>query len=145
MKFDFDKVDKKNKDKVKGKIVLSSPRMSDVRAAQKNAKIAGVEKLIDFTRQDVEWLDIKFKKGSVDCIVSNIPCPSGNMSESDIKRIYDDLFYQIKYVLSKKGRAVFLGKNLAYLKSLAKDVKLIEEIQFMNGKETMDIIVFEKK
>lgn len=145
MKFDFDKVDKKAKSKIKGRIVLSSPKMSDVRAAQKNAKIAGVEKMIEFTRQDMEWLDLKINKGTVDCLVSNIPCPSSNVSEKYLKKDYDDLFFQIKHVLSKKGKAVVMGKDLAYLKSLAKDVKLKEEIKFMNGQNAMEIAVFEKR
>ncbi len=143
LKFDFEKVDKEIK-KPKAKIVLSSPRMGDVKAAQKNAKIASVEKLIDFTRQDIEWLDIKFKKGSVDKIVTIIPCPSSNMPENSLKKIYDDFFYQVKYLLSKKGRVVVLGKSLSYLKKVAKDVKLIKEIKFMNGQEEMQIAVFEK-
>ncbi|MBN2421299.1 hypothetical protein JXB27_03410, partial [Candidatus Woesearchaeota archaeon] len=145
MKFNFDNVDKKAKSKIKGRIVLSSPKMSDVRAAQKNAKIAGVEKMIEFTRQDVEWLDLKINKGAIDCLVSHIPCPSTNLTEKDLKRDYDDLFFQIKHVLSKKGKAVVMGKNLSYLKSLAKDVKLKEEIKFFNGKEPMEIAVFEKE
>lgn len=143
MKFDFDKVDKEIKE-AKGKIVLSSPQMSDVRAAQKNAKIAGVEKSIEFTRQDVEWLDFRLEKESVDCIVSQIPCPSNNMSERALKRVYDDIYFQIKALLNEKGKAVFLGKSLGYFKDCAKDVKVVEEISFLNGKDDLEIVVFQK-
>ena len=34
--------------------------------ARKNAKIAGIDKQINFSRVDIEWLDLKFKKNSVD-------------------------------------------------------------------------------
>ena len=144
MKFNFDKADKEIK-KTKSRIVLSSPAMSDVKCAQKNAKIASVEKSIEFTRQDIEWIDFKFKKkGSIDKIVSNIPCPSANMYENKLKRVYDDLFFQIKELLSKKGKVVLLGKNLIYLKKLAKNVKLTQEIKFKNGQEDLEIAVFER-
>ncbi len=141
--FDFEKADKKIK-KTTAKIVLSSPHMSEVRAAQKNAKIASVEKEIDFTRQDVEWIDFKMKKESVDKIVSIIPCPSYNFPEQALKKMYEDFFFQIKNVVKKKGKVVVLGKSLSYFKRQAKDVKLIKEIMFDNGQETLEIAVFEK-
>ena len=144
MKFNFDKVNKEIK-KSKARIVLSSPAMSDVKAAQKNAKIAGVEKEIEFTRQDVEWIDFKFKKKEcVDKIVTQIPCPSSNVAEQTLKKTYDDFFFQIKYLLDKKGKVVVLGKNLDYFKKIAKNVKLKQEINFMNGQEKLEIAVFEK-
>lgn len=144
LKFNFEKIDKEIK-KSKSRIVLSSPSMSDVKCAQKNAKIASVEKEIEFTRQDIEWIDFKFKKKeSVDKIVSNIPCPSSNMPENQLKRVYDDFFFQIKELLSKKGRVVVLGKNLSYLKKQAKNVKLKKELKFKNGQEDLEIAVFEK-
>lgn len=143
LKLNFDKIDKEIK-KTKSKIILSSPRMNDVRASEKNSKIAGVEKQINFTRQDIEWLDVKFKKESVDKVVSIIPCPSSNMAESQLKRVYDDFFYNMKLVLNKKGRIVVLGKDLSCFKKLAKNVKLKKELKFMNGKEEIEIAVFEK-
>ena len=124
---------------------MSSPFQSDVKASEKNAKIAGVDKAIDFTRQDVEWLDFKVKKSSVDCIVSNIPCPSQNMAASALKKTYDEIFFQVKHTLDKKGKAVFMGRNLTFLKECAKDVKVSKELQFMNGKETLEVVMFEKK
>ncbi len=143
MKFDFEKVDNGIK-KSKSRIILSSPHMNDVRAAQKNAKIAGVEKELEFTRQDVEWLDLKMGDNSVDSMISNIPCPSFNMPEQALKRVYDDLFFQVKHILKKKGKVVVLGKNLAYFKRVASDVKLVDEISFLNGQDTLQIVVFEK-
>ncbi len=144
IKFNFEKADKEIK-KTKSRIVLSSPFMSDVKCAQKNAKIASVEKSIEFTRQDVEWLDFKFKrKGCVDKIVSNIPCPSVNMPENQLKKVYEDFFFQVKYLLNKKGKVVVLGKNLNYFKKVAKNVKLKKELRFMNGKDELEIAVFAK-
>ncbi len=140
MKFKF--VDKEKK--TKAKIVLSSPHMNDVKSSQKNAKIAGVEKLIEFTRQDIEWLDVKFKKNTVDKVVSIIPCPSFNNPEAKLKRVYTDFFDRIGFILNKKGKIVVLGKNLVYFKKMAKNVKLKKEIKFKNGQEDLEIALFSK-
>jgi len=143
LKFNFNKIDKEVK-KTKSKITLSSPHMNDVKASQKNAKIAGVEKLINFTRQDIEWLDLKFKKNSVNKIVSIIPCPSFNNPERNLKKLYNEFFDRTKFILKKKGRIVVLGKDLTFFKKTAKNVKLIKEIEFLNGKEHLGIAAFEK-
>lgn len=142
-KFIFKNKFKDKENKIKAKIILSSPHMNDVKSAQKNAKIAGVEKLITFTRQDVEWLDIKFKKETVDKVVSNIPCPSFSNPEAKLKRVYTDFFDRIKFILKKKGRVVVLGRDLTYFKKLA-NMKLTKAINFLNGKEELQIAVFEK-
>jgi putative N6-adenine-specific DNA methylase len=144
MKFDFEKADKEII-KSKGKIVLSSPNMPDVRAAQKNAKLAGVEKELEFTRQDMEWLDFRLDKNTVDKIVSLIPCPSSNMPERKLDKLYEDFMFQIKLLLKKNGKVVLLGRNLNYFKTKSKELNLSEEIQFYNNKESMEIMVFEKK
>ncbi len=144
MEFDFDKADKSMKEP-KAMIVASSQQMSDLRAAQKNAKIAGVEKFITFTRQDVEWLDLKFEPHSVECIVSFIPCPSSSVPEKAMSKTYEDFLFNVKETLSKKGTVVVCGKNLNYFKKQAKELKLTEEISFMNGKEDLEIAVFNKK
>lgn len=141
--FDFEKVDRGIK-KINGTIVISSPFMSDVKAAQKNAKIAAVEKEIDFTRQDVEWLDFKLKRGSVDKVVTMIPCPSAAISEASLKKTYEHFFFQMKEILSKKGKVVVLGKNLDYFKKAAKNVKLKKEISFFNGAEKLEISIFDR-
>ena len=141
MKYDF----KDKEIKSKSRIVLSSPAMSDVRAAQKNAKIAGVEKSIEFTRQDIEWIDFKFKKKeSVDKIVTVIQCPSANVPENQLKKVYDDFFFQIKYLLNKKGKVVVLGKNLNFFKRSLKNCKLQKEIYFFNGEEELEVAVLTK-
>ncbi|HME87344.1 MAG TPA: hypothetical protein VKE88_02940, partial [Candidatus Nanoarchaeia archaeon] len=143
MTFNFDKVDKEIKDS-KATILLSAQTMSDVRAAQKNAKIAGAEKAITFTRQDVEWLDFKFDQDSIDCVVSFIQCPSASVPEKMLKKLYEDFFYNLKEPMAKGGTVVICGKNLDYFKSLAKNVKLKKELSFMNGKDDLYVAVFSK-
>jgi len=46
--------------------------LNDIKSAQKNAKIAGVHKLISFSKVEADWLDIKFKDVQVDRIITKI-------------------------------------------------------------------------
>ena len=74
MNFDkfFSAIDKKVK-KSTGKIYSYDYQFKYVDYSRKNAKIAGVDKRINFSRVELEWLDIKFKERSVDRIVTNLP------------------------------------------------------------------------
>ena len=47
--------------------------LRDVHAMKKNAKIAGLNKEITFSRQDIGWLDLKFEDMGIDMIVSHLP------------------------------------------------------------------------
>ena len=140
MKFEF----KDTKKEFDADIIVSSQQIKDIKAAQKNAKLAGIEKTIEFTRQDIEWLDMKFDDDSLDKLVTIIPCPSKLVSEKALKKLYTDLSDQIRRLIRKHGKVVILGRALKYFKSMVKDVKVIREVPFMNGQEYMEILVLEK-
>ena len=84
--------------------------MQNLKSAEKNAKVAGVNKLIDFSRMDVSWLDTKFSKGEVDIVVSQLPSPSKSFAEERVEKLLKELFYQLEYILSRKGTCVFLTR-----------------------------------
>ena len=63
--------------------------------SKKNAKIAGVDKQINFSRVELEWLDIKLKKESIDRVITN-PIASKN---ANLDKIYNEFFYQCEYIL----------------------------------------------
>ena len=73
--------------------------------AKKNSKIAGADKKINFSRKEIEWLDTKFDKGSVDKIVTKLP----SLKQKDINNIYNDFFYKSEFILNKKGKIVLIG------------------------------------
>jgi 23S rRNA G2445 N2-methylase RlmL len=75
-------------------------------SAKKNAKIAGVDKDINFSRSDVEWMDTKLDKESVDKIITQPPQPTKNLDIKKLTKIYDEFFYQAEFVLKKKGRII---------------------------------------
>lgn len=117
-----------------------------VKYSQKNSKIAGVEKVINHSKIDIEWLDTKFEKETIDKIVSFIPCPSKRKSEQEISKIYKELFYQIIYILKENGLFVALTHKNELLIKMAQEnrFKMIHERQIMQGKTKFWINVFEK-
>lgn len=145
LKFDFGKIDskiKKNKLKIMGFAALTN-----LKSCQKNAKIAGVDKFIGITKIDVDWLDIKLKKSSIDKIISYPPQVSiARNNEKDIEKIYKELFYQAEYILKKKGRIVLLARKDELLKKYAEEYNfnLINEKSIMQGKESMKVLIWEK-
>ncbi len=118
----------KNIVKFSAKIFAVDCVFPNVQAAKKNAKIAGVFDLIDFSRKDVGDLDLKFDK-NVDLIVT-FP-----------ERVVDDLFFkQCSLILNSKGKLVIVSKNLLNPKNLS----LVEKFSFFQGKDELFVHVFQK-
>jgi len=140
----FKKIDKKAKLE-KMDITGSDPLLRNVEASKKNSKLAGVDKFINFTRIDLEWLDTKFEEKSIDIICSRIPCPSKHIAESEIKKTYKELFYQAEFVLKKGGRMAFLTERMSLLKEmLTQDLKIVKEDEFWSGEQRYEFVLLEK-
>ena len=128
--FDFGKADKAIKDATG--IHAYDSQMRNVEAAKKNAKIAGVNKFITFSKMDTEWLDTKLDKASVDKIVTNLP-RAGKENVKFIERLYKEFFYQAEFVLKDKGLIVCVTNNTDILKKYADEYKF-------KAKETKEIL-----
>ncbi|MCP3682724.1 MAG: methyltransferase [bacterium] len=142
----FEKIDAKILEEKKKMIHCLDSNMRNLRAAEKNAKIAGIQKAINFSRIAAEWLDAKYKEDAVDRIIANPPAPSKRIRESDIAKVYNELFYQAEYILRKTGKVVLIAKDLPLLEKYAKNhkCKLTEQRQIISGKETFPIAIFER-
>ena len=129
---------------IKGKINAFDSEQRFVKTAEKNAKIAGVLKTINFSRIEAEWLDTKFKKAEVDLIVTNPPRISKYAREQDFRKLFKELFYQADYVLKKDGKVVVIAKDIELLKTEADkyNFKAIEEIDVNQGKDILKVAVF---
>lgn len=147
-KFSFEKFFKKNDSlvcEVSG-ITASDSQQRHVRAAEKNAKIAGLNKQLVFTRMDVEWLDTKFEKKSVDRIISNPPKVSRLLTEKGIEKIFQELFYTADFVLKSDGIITLLAKNYSQILKNAQryNFSLKNKFPIRQGKEDFFILIFEK-
>jgi len=146
---DFDSVfielDKQQTNKDKTMIFACDPLMPFVKSSQKNAKIAGVSKLIKFSRMDYDWLDTRFGEESIDCVVTAVPNLTKHEDEKKIIGIYDEFFKQMKIVLKISGRMVIVC-NTAKIKDISEKYGFLiqEEREIMQGKSKLQVLVFSK-
>lgn len=138
----FNKADKKIK-KFKNCIYSYDHLFKYVDYSRKNAKIAGVDKQINFSRVEVEWIDIKFKKESIDRIIANPP----TSKNADLDRIYNEFFYQAEYVLKEDGAIAIISRIPDFAKKYAKkhNFTISKEKGVWSGEQSLSIIVFKKK
>ena len=137
----FSKIDKKiSKDTLD--ITGYDNSMKFVQYAKKNAKIAGIDKQINFSRVDVEWLDIKFKKNSVDKIVTDVPALSKYSDRGAVEKSYKELFYQADYVLKKEGIVVILVHDLSQIRKFYEEYnfKIVEQRSIYSGKQELFVV-----
>ncbi|MBD3304527.1 methyltransferase [Candidatus Woesearchaeota archaeon] len=131
--------------RIKTEINAIDIKITSVNAAKKNAKIAGVNKNINFAKIQTEDLELKFQENSVDCIATMMPY-LGKLSETKIKEIYREFFYNAEFILGKKGKLVLLTrpqrKEVLEQKAKENKLKLKEERTISIGKEEWKILTF---
>ena len=110
------------KKRLKGKkpeILSSSNLMQNLRSAEKNAKIAGVNKLVRFSRLDIEWLDAKLDEKSIS-LVASYPPQFRSINSNDsfaaaensrLAKSYKEFFLHADYFLKKGGEVVLMLKS----------------------------------
>ena len=142
----FEKIDKKINLEKKLHITGYDKEWVYVNNAKKNAKIAGIHKLLNISRVEGEWLDYKFEKGKIDRIVTQPPCLTNNTNPKAIQKVYEEFFYQVEYILNEKGTIALVARRTEELKQVAAKYKftLKEERQAFSGKEILKLLIFHK-
>lgn len=141
----FKKADAKNSTEPQDILGLD-PLLRNIEASKKNAKLAGVDKLIMFSKMDLDWLDTKLDEKSVDVVISRIPCPSKHLAEGAVKKTYKELFYQAEFFLKKKGRLCLLAESTDLLKGMIDDkFELVSEEELWAGKQVYHLVTIVKK
>lgn len=141
----LEKLDKKiNKEKTK--VYGYDHLLRNIKACQKNAKIAGILKQINLSKVSVEWLDTKFKEKSIDHLVCDPPEISKRTRESDIIKVYKEFFYQAAFVLKEKGSITLIIRHKEQLIKAAEyqGFRVSEERDVLTGKEKRLVLVFSK-
>ncbi|MBS3152823.1 hypothetical protein J4230_05435 [Candidatus Woesearchaeota archaeon] len=96
----------KPKNKVKNKklnIYAIDSSQNNLKCTEINSKIANVNKNIKFSRYELEWLDTKFEKNSVDKIITFPPYQTNNLPKQEVEKTYKELFYQSEFILKNNG------------------------------------------
>lgn len=139
----FKNADKKISKKPKAKLYSFDHLFKYVDFSKKNAKIAGVDKFISFSRVEIEWLDIKFKKESVDSIVTSLP----SSKSANLEKIYNEFFYQSAYILKKDGTVVLIARFPELVKRHAEshDFEIVKRKEVWSGEQQITILLLKKK
>lgn len=139
----FNSIDKKIKEK-KTDIMGYDSQLRFLKASQKNAKLAGIEKNLHLSRSEIEWLDTKIDKGTVELIVTDPPRDSKNKEEKKIEKVYNEFFYQADYILKKKGMILLITRDYALLEKAAGNhkFKITSKYTLNQGKEIFNVLSF---
>lgn len=126
------------------KIIASDPILANVMSTNKNSKIAEVNEMIETTRIDFDWLDIKIEKNNVDAIITKMQSPSKNNVLKDVEKLYKEFFYQAEYILKKKGKIVCLLINDTLFTEIGKGYKFkkIDSKNIMIGKQPCVVVTY---
>ncbi|MBN1156994.1 hypothetical protein JXA85_05225 [Candidatus Woesearchaeota archaeon] len=141
----FEKEDRKAKDK-KLELYGYDNSMNHVQYSLKNAKIAGINKSLNFSRVEAEWLDTKFARESVDFIVTRIPDVSKRLPEKEALKCYKELFYNAEYILKKNGKMVLVMRKPERLFRFAAEYtfKAAGKRDVWQGNDLLKMVVFVK-
>ncbi|NTV22846.1 MAG: methyltransferase [Nanoarchaeota archaeon] len=117
-----------------------------LKATQKNAKLAGVEKYMKLSKIDLEWVDLKFEKASVDMIITDPPRQAKTKNPETLEKIYDEFFSQAAILLKKKGKIILFTRDYDLIEKAALNhkFKITQSHSIFQGKETFNIINFER-
>lgn len=142
LEYNFEDEEKENN----VKIYAYDSQIGFLSSAKKNAKVAGINKMISFSRQNLDWLELKFGKEKVDIIVSRMISPSKTITENKAKQIYKELFYQAEYILKNSGKVILISRENNILKQEAEEhkFKLSHERKIWQGKDELKVSLFEK-
>jgi 23S rRNA G2445 N2-methylase RlmL len=128
----------------KGKIYAIESLFSDTKNIEINSTLARVRRDLNVSRLEIDWLDSKFGKGAIDCLVSAVPYPSKNCSEKEVGKVYRELFYQLEFIMKKNGKVVLIAPTLELLKKFIENFKIIEERKVSTSNFMYDVIVLRR-
>ncbi len=141
----FAKEDKAQKD-IDPPITAADPLLRNITAANKNAKIAGVEKYLHFRRIDIDWHDVKFEKSGFDKIITFIPGSSKHKHDALLDKQFKEFFYQAEYIIKPEGSVVVLCITAKQLLAAAEEhFELADEKTIYSGEQEMRVLFFKRK
>lgn len=122
------------------KIAGFDSTLYSVKSTRRNAQIAGLSKILELSKVDLEWLDTKLEEKSINKIITKLPSPSKNLDEKRVLKLYVEFFHQAEFILADNGIIVVCLLKTDFFKENLKHFKLIKEYQIMQGKEKLHIL-----
>lgn len=130
-----------------GNIFAFSEQFREIAGAKKNAKIANLNNEINFSRLEVDWLDTKFDKNSVDFIVTLPPQASKNRKSADVYKLLQELLVQSEYCLKKSGVLAVLLRETELISKAIENTKLkiVSQTRVRHGKAEKEVLLIMKQ
>ena len=121
--------------------------LKNIKATKANAKIAGVKDCIEVSKLQVDWLETKFEKGSVDRIVTLPPQYTKYADTKKVTKALNEFFYQAEFILKKKGKLACIVYNVKDIEELAEKYLLVTEniFEIYAGVQKLFVLVLTKK
>lgn len=116
--------------------------MNSVKNARINAQLAKAS--ISFGKAEIDWLDTKFEKETVDRIITNPPFPARHRSVQEIEKTTKELISQARYVLKKDGMLVTVTQDSSLIEKYAKEnnMGLAKELEVTVGNTVYKLQAF---
>ncbi|PIO00406.1 hypothetical protein COT72_01730 [archaeon CG10_big_fil_rev_8_21_14_0_10_43_11] len=93
--------------------------VKNVDGSNKNARLAGVARQVNFSRYNLDWLDDKYGKQEVNTFIVFPPVLHSN--KEAVVKFYKELFYQAEYLV--KRRMTILTNQHDMVRDLAEEFK----------------------
>ena len=124
------------------KIYYVDSLLANVKACQKNAKIAGIK--LTASKIDISWLDVKFDKEFFDCIIWN--CRKSEVLHKNLAKDFEEFFYQSDFILKKNGKILIINrsKDIVIESARKKNFGLDSEFKIYSGKQEDYFLIFKK-
>ena len=114
-------------------------------STKKNAKIAGIGEYLNLGRCEIDNIDMKFKEGFVDCIITAPPL-FANHDTHKVHRIYQQFFTRVPKILNENGIIIILTNDFeAAQQHVSPDEFSIEQYPIWMGQEGLYIIKLKRK
>lgn len=113
---------------------------------KKNAKIAGINKSINYSKLDIEWLETKFKEKEIDLIITNPPQFSNKVPPKKTEKILDEFFHQAEFILKDNGKIILALTNPEKILKIANkyNFKLDSKREIIQGKSEIIVYILSK-
>lgn len=142
----MEKIDAESQQRDGGKIIGYGGLLRHLSTCQKNAKIAGVDRYVHFSKVTIIDVDLKLEEDSIDKIVTMPPDSTVEFNEKKLRQHYHELFYQAAYILRKQGIVATIGGKYTMLSEYAKNhnFELKEEKIIHQGRMPLRVMIFSK-
>ncbi len=117
------------------KIFAFDESQGNVTAARKNSKLAGAHDFVEFRKLSLDELDVQFEEGYFDNVIFHV-------TSKDEEKL-NEIYYQSKYILKKKGLLLLIGRN-NWNPPLSARFKLLGEIELQRGESIIKTWLLEK-